>query len=100
MFLAEAAVDSITCFARCHHGWLYYPSRRHPGLVHPGLKDSSLLPRQIEACHKHGIKAPIYTTVQWDAVSCVSILIGWRLMNMVFFNTQNIPIRIFTTPFV
>ena len=21
--LEEAHVDSITCFARCHHGWLY-----------------------------------------------------------------------------
>ena len=31
--LAAAAVDSITCFARCHHGMLYYPSKKHPHLV-------------------------------------------------------------------
>jgi hypothetical protein len=90
--LAEAAVDSITCFARCHHGWLYYPSRRHPGLVHPGLKDSSLLPRQIEACHKHGIKAPIYTTVQWDA-RIMREHPDWLAVDEHgdFINTQNIP---------
>ena len=22
--LAAAHVDSVTCFARCHHGWIYY----------------------------------------------------------------------------
>ena len=26
----KAAVSSITVFARCHHGWLYYPSKRFP----------------------------------------------------------------------
>lgn len=24
--LAAAHVNSVTCFARCHHGWLYYHS--------------------------------------------------------------------------
>lgn len=65
--LQDASVDSITCFARCHHGWLYYPSKKHPGLVHPGLLSNDLLPKQIEACHRHGINVPVYTTVQWDA---------------------------------
>jgi hypothetical protein len=35
--LKQANVDSITCFARCHHGWLYYPSKKFPELVHPNL---------------------------------------------------------------
>lgn len=64
--LEQANVDSITCFARCHHGWLYYPSKKFPELVHPNLANHRLLPEQIEACHKHNIKVPIYTTVQWD----------------------------------
>ncbi|MGN9166336.1 beta-galactosidase trimerization domain-containing protein [Tissierellaceae bacterium HCP3S3_D8] len=64
--LKEASVDSITCFARCHHGWLYYPSKIHPEMIHPNLKNRNLLLDQIDACHKRGIQVPIYTTVQWD----------------------------------
>ncbi|WP_313583876.1 alpha-amylase family protein [Lacrimispora sp.] len=64
--LEKANVDSITCFARCHHGWLYYPSRKHADLIHPGLTNHNLLLDQIKACHDRGIKVPIYTTVQWD----------------------------------
>jgi len=64
--LAASDVDSITCFARCHHGWLYYPSKAHPELIHPQLSVRDLLPQQIAACHARGIRVPIYTTVQWD----------------------------------
>jgi len=64
--LEKAHVDSVTCFARCHHGWLYYPSRKYPELIHPNLKNHNLLPDQIEACHERNIKVPVYTTVQWD----------------------------------
>lgn len=63
--LQRAAVDSITCFARCHHGWMYYQSARHPERRHPHLA-TDLLRRQIDACHAHSIRVPIYTTVQWD----------------------------------
>ena len=66
--LKEAHVDSITCFARCHHGWLYYPSKNHPELIHPELANKNLLLEQIEACHEVGIDVPIYTTVQWDGL--------------------------------
>ena len=62
----KAHVDSITCFARCHHGWLYYDSKAMPERIHPNLKRKNLLKEQIEACHKRNIKVPIYTTVQWD----------------------------------
>lgn len=64
--LVKANVDSITCFARCHHGWLYYPSKKFPELIHPELTNHNLLLEQIEACHGRGIKVPIYTTAQWD----------------------------------
>ena len=37
-----------------------------PQLVHPNLKNKNLLKQQIEACHKYGIRVPIYITVQWD----------------------------------
>lgn len=64
--LKGAHVNSITCFARCHHGWLYYDSKRFPELIHPQLKNKNLLREQVEACHEKGIKVPIYITVQWD----------------------------------
>ena len=66
--LEAARVDSITCFARCHHGWIYYESEAHPERMHPHL-ERNLLKEQIEACHARGIRAPIYTTVQWDHLS-------------------------------
>jgi hypothetical protein len=63
--LEAAHVNSITCFARGHHGMIYYdteisPERRHPHLTR------NLLKEQIEACHARGIRVPIYTTIQWD----------------------------------
>ena len=64
--LVKAHVNSITCFARCHHGWLYYDSEQFPERVHPHLKNKNLLKEQIEACHARGIRVPIYITVQWD----------------------------------
>lgn len=62
----EAHVNSMTVFARCHHGWLYYPSERFPELVHPHLEYKNLLLDQVRALHKKGINAPVYITVQWD----------------------------------
>jgi len=64
--LATARVDSVTCFARGHHGWLYYESEAFPERVHPHLERRDLLPAQISACHARGIRVPIYITVQWD----------------------------------
>lgn len=62
----EASVSSMTVFARCHHGWLYYPSKKFPELVHPNLEYKNLLVDQVRALHKQGINAPVYITVQWD----------------------------------
>jgi Hypothetical glycosyl hydrolase 6/Beta-galactosidase trimerisation domain len=66
--LVKAKVNSITCFARCHHGWLYFDSKKFPERKHPALERDLLQP-QIEACHRRGIRAPIYLTVQWDYYS-------------------------------
>lgn len=63
--LVRAHVNSITCFARCHHGWIYYDTALNPERRHPHLK-RNLLKEQIDACHARGIRVPIYTTVQWD----------------------------------
>lgn len=63
--LVKAHVNSITVFGRCHHGWLYYPSKVHPERVHPHL-ERNLVKEQIAACHARGIRCPIYTTIQWD----------------------------------
>lgn len=62
----EAYVSSITVFARGHHGWLYYPSKKFPELMHPHLENKNLLLEQVKALHKEGINAPVYITVQWD----------------------------------
>lgn len=64
--LDKARVNSVTCFARCHHGHIYYDSKVNPERIHPHLANRNLLPEQIEACHKRGIRVPIYVTVQWD----------------------------------
>ena len=63
--LERARVDSVTCFARCHHGYIYYDTERSPERRHPHLQ-RDLLREQIEACHARGIRVPIYVTVQWD----------------------------------
>jgi hypothetical protein len=63
--LKAACVDSVTLFAKCHHGLLYYDTtraERHPGLM-PGL---DLLGAQIKACRSVGIRTPIYLSVQCD----------------------------------
>ncbi len=68
----EASVSSVTVFARCHHGWLYYDSKKFPELVHPGLANRNLLLEQVRALHAEGLRAPVYITVQWDYRAAVS----------------------------
>ena len=61
----QAAVQSVTVFAKCHHGHLYYETdrpERHPGLP----KSLDLLGEQIDALHRVGIRAPIYLSLQVD----------------------------------
>ena len=64
--LKKAYVNSITCFARCHHGWSYHETS--VGKIHPNLT-RELLPEMIEACHSRDINVPVYITVGWDELS-------------------------------
>jgi hypothetical protein len=66
--LKEAHVNSVSIFAKCHHGMSYYPTRI--GVVHPALK-RDLMGEMIEALHAEGIRAPIYVTVAWDEHSAL-----------------------------
>ncbi len=61
--MAGAHVASVNVFAKCHHGFSYYPTA--VGTQHPGLA-FDLLGAQIEALHARGIRAPIYLSVLWD----------------------------------
>ncbi len=61
--LKAAHADSITLFARCHHGWNYYDSKT--GERHPSL-DFDLLDAEIEACKEIGVATPIYLTAGID----------------------------------
>lgn len=66
--LKAGRLNSITVFAKCHHGWSYYPTSI--GHVHPTLK-RNLLAEQIAAAHAIGVRAPIYYTVGWSANDAV-----------------------------
>ena len=64
--LRSAHVNSVTVFAKCHHGYSYYPTK--VGTPHPYLK-RDLLGEMIEAGHKAGMRVPVYTTVVWDELA-------------------------------
>lgn len=58
-----ANAQSITVFAKCHHGYSYYPTKI--GTMHPGL-NFDLLGAMIDAAHEIGVEAPIYIPVGWS----------------------------------
>ena len=63
--MKAAHVNSVTVFAKCHHGHLYYDTdrpERHPGLP----RNLDLLEQQVAALHREEIRAPIYISVQCD----------------------------------
>jgi hypothetical protein len=63
--MKAAHVNSVTVFAKCHHGHLYYDTQRPER--HPNLKRNlNLLGEQVDALHRHGIRAPIYISIQCD----------------------------------
>jgi len=64
--LQQARVNSITVFAKCHHGYSYYPTKI--GTVHPHLK-RDLLGEMVAACRQAGIRVRAYTTVVWDELA-------------------------------
>ncbi|MCY4623096.1 MAG: alpha-L-fucosidase [bacterium] len=62
--LRDSGVDHVNLFAKCHHGWSYYPTdlgHPHPGLVF------DLLGAQIDACREAGLIIGVYYTVGWSA---------------------------------
>ncbi len=61
--LQAAAVDSVTLFSKCHHGWSYHPTR--VGKTHPHL-GFDLLRAQYDATKSAGINAPIYLSAGVD----------------------------------
>lgn len=64
--IAEADVDSVTVFAKCHHGWSYHPT--NVGKQHPNL-DFDLTRAKVEALQKHNINTPIYVSAGWDELA-------------------------------
>ena len=67
--LKKGHVQSITLFAKGHHGYMMYPSK--VGTMHPNLK-FDLIGEQIEAAHEIGVKAPIYIPVGWSDLDSIS----------------------------
>jgi len=74
--LEKARVDSVTCFGRGHHGYIYYDTEAFPERHHPHLT-RNLLAEQIDACHRRDIRVPIYITIQWDQFTADAEP-GWR----------------------
>ena len=58
-----ANIESVLVFAKCHHGYTYYPTK--VGTMHPNL-DFDLLGAQQKALRSVGVKAPVYITVGWS----------------------------------
>ncbi|HQL86720.1 MAG TPA: beta-galactosidase trimerization domain-containing protein [Lentisphaeria bacterium] len=62
--LRTAHVNSITLFAKCHHGWHYHFTQK--GLLHPNLS-FDLLRSQFDACKEIDINVPIYISAGLDS---------------------------------
>lgn len=60
----EANVNSVIVFAKCVHGMGYYPSK--VVAPHPALGGRDFTGEMIEALHREGIRAPIYTIIGWE----------------------------------
>lgn len=61
--LKTGHISSITLFAKCHHGWSYFPSKVNS--IHPTLK-TNLLDRQLKVCERSGVRTQIYISVGID----------------------------------
>lgn len=64
--LQDAAVDSVTCFSKCHHGLSYHPTQ--VGKMHPGLS-FNLLRAQMDALKEVDINVPVYISAGVDDVA-------------------------------
>ena len=63
--LQRGRVNSINIFAKCHHGWCYYPTKVPLSAMHPSLS-FDLLGAMIEACHEIDAKCPVYISAGLD----------------------------------
>ncbi|AEV30512.1 hypothetical protein SpiGrapes_2755 [Sphaerochaeta pleomorpha str. Grapes] len=61
--LIDGCVDSITICAKCHHGWMYYPSRTFS--AHPHLT-CDLFGEMLSAAHEIGLTVEAYISVGYD----------------------------------
>ena len=61
--LERARVNSVTVFAKGHHGMSYYDTA--VGVKHPALR-CDMLGEMVCACHERGIRVPAYISVTWD----------------------------------
>ena len=66
--LQKSNADSVTVFAKCHHGLCYYPTEL--GTMHPELS-FDLTGAMVDAAHEIGVKAPIYITAGWSDLDAV-----------------------------
>lgn len=66
--LKKGNADSVTVFAKCHHGLCYYPTEI--GTMHPNLS-FDLTGAMVDAAHEIGVKAPIYITAGWSDLDAV-----------------------------
>lgn len=73
----RARVNSVTIFAKCHHGMCYYPAK--VGSPHPAIGNRDLLGEMIDALRREGIRHPIYTTVAWEE-NIADLRPDWRQM--------------------
>ena len=64
--LRAGHVNSITCFAKCHHGWSYHPTS--VGKMHPHLA-FDLLRAQMDACKEMDVNVPVYISAGVDNVA-------------------------------
>jgi hypothetical protein len=73
----RAHVESVTIFAKCHHGMCYYPTKT--GTTHPAIVGRDMLGEMIEALRRERIRCPIYTPVAWEE-NVASLHPEWRQM--------------------
>ncbi len=67
--LQLAAVDSVTCFSVCHHGYSYHPTKI--GVMHPSLA-FDLLRAQIDAAHGINVRVPVYLSAGGNEVAAAA----------------------------
>jgi hypothetical protein len=60
----EAHVNSVVVFTKCVHGMGYYPSKVVE--PHPALNGRDFTGEMVEALHREGIRAPLYTIMGWE----------------------------------